>query len=56
MDYTTGTIGSYDFAAQVNAQFWGIAIVLAWAGVGSFIIFKIIDLTVGLRPANRPTR
>ncbi len=55
MDYTTGTIGNYDFAAQVNAQFWGIAIALAWAGVGSFVIFKIIDLTVGLRPVNRPT-
>ena len=55
MDYTTGKIGDYDFTAQMNAQFWGIAIVLALAGLGSFVIFKIIDLVVGLRPANRPT-
>ncbi len=24
---------------------------LVWSGVGSFIIFKVVDFTVGLRPS-----
>jgi Amt family ammonium transporter len=51
MDYTTGKVGEYDFATQMIAQLWGAGITLLWAGVGSFILFKFIDLAVGLRPA-----
>jgi Amt family ammonium transporter len=51
MDYTTGKVGEYDFATQMIAQLWGAGVTLLWAGVGSLIIFKFIDLAVGLRPA-----
>jgi len=50
MDYTTGKIADYDFWTQVIAQCKAVGMTLLWSGVGSFIIFKIIDYTVGLRP------
>ena len=49
MDYTTGKIGEYDFAAQMIAQCWGVGTTLVWSGIGSLIIYKIVDLIVGLR-------
>jgi Amt family ammonium transporter len=50
MDYTTGKIADYDFATQVWAQIKAVLMTLVWSGIGSFIIYKICDLTVGLRP------
>jgi Amt family ammonium transporter len=51
MDYTTGKIADYDFATQVWAQFKAVLMTLAWSGIGSFIILKVIEFTVGLRPS-----
>ena len=50
MDYAVGKIGDYDFVAQVIAQFKAVLMTLVWSGVGSLIIYKIVDYTVGLRP------
>jgi Amt family ammonium transporter len=50
MDYTTGKIADYDFATQVWAQCKGVLMTIVWCGVGSAIIYKIVDYTVGLRP------
>jgi Amt family ammonium transporter len=36
---------------QVWAQLKGVLFTLVWSGVGSAIIFKIVDLIVGLRVA-----
>jgi Amt family ammonium transporter len=49
MDYTTGKIADYDFWTQVIAQCKAVAMTLCWSGIGSFILFKVVDLTVGLR-------
>jgi len=35
---------------QVLIQLYGVAATLIWSGVGSFIIYKVIDFTIGLRP------
>jgi Amt family ammonium transporter len=51
MDYTTGKIADYDFVTQVIAQCKAVATTLVWSGVGSFIIYKVVDFTVGLRPS-----
>ena len=51
MDYTTGKIADYDFMTQVIAQCKAVATTLVWSGVGSFIIYKVVDFTVGLRPS-----
>ncbi|MBM3576769.1 MAG: ammonium transporter [Alphaproteobacteria bacterium] len=42
--------GTYDMVTQMKAQ--GIAVVatLLWSGVGSAILFKLVDIIVGLRP------
>jgi Amt family ammonium transporter len=50
MNYETGKITDYDFWTQIIAQFKAVLMTLAWSGIGSFIIFKIVDYTVGLRP------
>jgi Amt family ammonium transporter len=50
MDYTTGKIADYDFWAQLNSQAWAVGTTLVWSGVGSFILYKIVDVVVGLRP------
>jgi Amt family ammonium transporter len=49
MDYTTGKIADYDFATQVWAQTKAVLLTLVWSGVGSFILYKVVDFTVGLR-------
>jgi ammonium transporter, Amt family len=49
MDYVTGKVGDYEFAAQVTAQVKGVLLTLAWSGIGSAIIYKVVDFTVGLR-------
>ena len=49
MDYTTGKIADYDFAAQMISQTWGVCTTLMWSGIGSAILYKIVDVIVGLR-------
>jgi Amt family ammonium transporter len=51
MDYTTGKIADYDFAVQVWAQTKAVLMTLAWSGIGSAILYKVVDFTVGLRPS-----
>lgn len=48
-DYVTNAVGEYDMVAQVTAQCWGVATALIWSGVVSFVAFKVVDLTIGLR-------
>ncbi|MBR1149715.1 ammonium transporter [Bradyrhizobium sp. JYMT SZCCT0428] len=49
MDYTIGKIAEYDFAAQMVSQLWGVCTTLVWSGIGSAILFKVVDVIVGLR-------
>ena len=49
MDYVAGKIADYDFAAQMTSQFWGVCTTLVWSGVGSAILYKVVDVIVGLR-------
>lgn len=49
MDYVTGKIGDYVFVDALWAQIKAVVMTLAWSGIGSFIIFKVVDYTVGLR-------
>jgi Amt family ammonium transporter len=48
-DYTTGKVADYDFVTQVIAQCKAVATTLVWSGVGSLILYKIVDIVVGLR-------
>jgi len=51
MDYAAipPKVADYDFVGQVISQCWGVATTLVWSGVGSFIIYKVVDVLVGLR-------
>ncbi len=43
-------VGSYDMVAQVIAQAKGVGLTVLWCGIGSAIIFKLVDIIIGLRP------
>ncbi len=49
MDYVAGKIADYDFTTQMIAQSKAVLLTLVWSGVGSAILYKIVDLLVGLR-------
>ena len=53
MDYAAGKIADYDFMAQMIAQCKAVATTLVWSGVGSLIIYKVVDVLVGLRRDGR---
>ncbi|HZR74907.1 ammonium transporter [Bradyrhizobium sp.] len=49
MDYVTGKVADYEFGTQMVSQIWGVCTTLVWSGVGSAILYKIVDVVVGLR-------
>jgi Amt family ammonium transporter len=49
MDYVTGKIADYEFGTQMVSQIWGVCTTLVWSGVGSAILYKVVDVIVGLR-------
>ncbi len=48
-DYTAGKIADYDLFTQVKAQCVAVLTTLVWSGGVSFILYKVIDMLVGLR-------
>jgi Amt family ammonium transporter len=49
MDYAAGKIADYEFTTQVIAQCKAVAMTLVWSGIGSLILYKVVDILVGLR-------
>jgi Amt family ammonium transporter len=60
LDYETkpGTaiVAAYEFGPAIMAQIKAVLLTLVWSGIGSAILFKIVDLTVGLRLATDQER
>jgi len=53
-DYTNiagNNAGTYDLVQQMIAQGTAVLATLIWSGVGSAVLYKIVDVIVGLRPA-----
>jgi Amt family ammonium transporter len=52
-DYTikpgSASPGTYDMATQVLIQCKTVAFTLLWSGIGSAILYKVVDVIVGLR-------
>jgi Amt family ammonium transporter len=44
-----GGIAPYDFATQVWAQIKGVLVTIAWSGIGSAVLYYLVDAIVGLR-------
>jgi Amt family ammonium transporter len=59
-DYTTKpgslSVADYVFATQMWAQIKGVLLTVVWSGVGSLILFKIVDVVVGLRVTQEQER
>jgi len=57
-DYTQfpAGVGTYDMAAQIITQIKAVALTLVWSGVGSAVLFFIVDKVFGLRPSEDAER
>jgi Amt family ammonium transporter len=55
---TAGVVGAADYsiAAQVLIQLKAVLITIVWSGVVSYLAFKIVDLTIGLRVSEEEER
>ncbi len=49
-------VDGYSMAAQVVTQAKGVLITIVWSGVVSFVAFKLIDMTMGLRVSEEQER
>ena len=53
-DYTNfahNNAGTYDLVTQMIAQGKAVVATLLWSGIGSAILYKLVELVVGLRPS-----
>jgi Amt family ammonium transporter len=48
-DYTIAKVGEYSFSTQMTAQITAVVVTLLWSGIGSAILFKVVDILIGLR-------
>jgi len=48
-DYATNAVAEYSFSGQIISQAWGVGITILWSGIVSFVLFKLIDMVIGLR-------
>ena len=55
-DYAAGKIADYDTVNQLWVQFKTVCLTLVWSGVGSLILFALVRMVVGLRPATDQER
>ncbi|HUQ14391.1 MAG TPA: ammonium transporter [Novosphingobium sp.] len=58
IDYTVfpAVAGEYDMAGQLLTQAKAVLLTLAWSGIGSAVLFFVIDKAFGLRPAEEAER
>jgi Amt family ammonium transporter len=58
IDYTAAVAkaGEYDMAGQVITQVKAVVLTLLWSGIGSAVLFFILDKTLGLRPSEDAER
>ncbi len=47
-DYATNAVAEYS-SSQVLSQLWGVFVAVIWSGVVSFVLFTILNKTIGLR-------
>jgi len=44
-------VGTYDMGAQLITQIKAVVVTLLWSGIGSAVLFFVLDKTMGLRPS-----
>ena len=55
-DYATGAVGEFSIVGQVTSQAWGVGTTILWSGIVSFVLFKLIDMVIGLRVTEEAER
>jgi Amt family ammonium transporter len=45
-----GVVGDFVMATQVMSQLKAVGITILWSGIGSAILYKLVDVIIGLRP------
>ena len=57
-DYTVfpAAVGTYDMGAQFLTQIKAVVLTLLWSGIGSAVLFFIVDKIFGLRPTEEAER
>ena len=48
-DYVAAEVGAYDLSVQVMSQVKAVVVTILWSGIGSAILYKVVDILVGLR-------
>jgi Amt family ammonium transporter len=48
-DYTIAKVGEYSFSTQMTAQITAVVVTLLWSGIVSAILYKVVDILIGLR-------
>jgi Amt family ammonium transporter len=53
LDYTKipAVAGSFDMAAQVVTQLKAVGVTVLWSGIGSAVLYFVVDKVMGLRPS-----
>ena len=49
-------VDGYTMGGQVMTQATGVLITIVWSGVVSFVAFKLVDMTIGLRVSEEQER
>jgi Amt family ammonium transporter len=55
-DYVANKVADYSIATQVTSQLWAIGTTILWSGVVSFLAYKLVDMTIGLRVSEEEER
>jgi Amt family ammonium transporter len=55
-DYAANAVGAFDAKAQIISQLWAVGTSLIWSGVVAFVLFKLIDIVIGLRVTEEAER
>ncbi len=55
-DYAANAVGEYSIIGQLTSQAWGVGTVILWSGIVSFVLFKLIDMVIGLRVTEEAER
>ena len=55
-DYATNAVAEYSIIGQVTSQAWGVGVTILWSGIVSFVLFKLIDMIIGLRVTEEAER
>ncbi len=55
-DYGAMQVAEFSASGQIISQLWGVGVTVLWSGIVSFVLFKLVDMTIGLRVSEESER